>query len=103
MKDCTKCVYAEWKTTKAGSMHPDGSGRCKFQWKLPPLPGSMYFVGGAPKPVGGWISRHQDLQDHCPYYLRADEYLPWSLFARIATEADSTDGTASGESGRSKS
>jgi hypothetical protein len=68
MKDCNKCALAEWKRTDAGKLHPSGDGRCAWKFKLPPLPASMYFIGGPQTPAGGHISRRKELPDHCPQY-----------------------------------
>ena len=71
MKNCTDCKHAEWKRREGGNLHPSGDGRCKSPWKMPPLPASMYWLGGSePHPLGGHINRRKDLNDHCPYYTR---------------------------------
>jgi len=35
---CDGCKFANWKRTSNGRLHPDGSGKCKWQVKiaLPP-------------------------------------------------------------------
>lgn len=68
MKDCNGCKYANWRKTAAGRLHPSGDGMCEFPWKMPPLPASRYFIGGAPKPSGGGINRREEFKDHCPHY-----------------------------------
>ena len=56
---CKRCRWADWNRTRNGSLHPDGGGRCKFVWVAPPLPASMYWIGGAPAtPGGGFIERN---------------------------------------------
>jgi hypothetical protein len=35
---CQTCVHAEWKKTSNGRRHPDGTGRCAFQFPDSPLP-----------------------------------------------------------------
>ena len=70
MKNCLNCKHADWKRTDAGKLHPSGDGRCKYPWKIPQLPASMYWIGRAPQPNGGCISRKNDLQDHCTYWER---------------------------------
>jgi hypothetical protein len=68
MKDCTKCKYAEWERTTAGRLHPSGQGRCTYPWKMPQLPASMHWIGDAPVPWGGYISRKEGLETHCAYF-----------------------------------
>ncbi len=71
MKTCEHCRHAVWKRTAAGKLHPSGDGKCGFEYKLPPLPASMHWLGrGAPTPCGGYINRRESLRDHCPYYDR---------------------------------
>ena len=70
MKDCTHCRFADWKRTKAGKLHPSGDGLCKYQYSVHELPASMQWVGGiAPKPIGGQISRKQQLDRHCSAFF----------------------------------
>lgn len=74
MKTCTNCKHAEWKRTKSGNLHSSGEGRCKYPWKMPQLPASMYWGWPiAPTPCGGQISSKTGLKDHCAYYVREDE------------------------------
>lgn len=69
MKSCVNCKYAEWERTKAGKLHPSGEGVCKYPWKCPPLPASMYWLWiREPTPCGGSISRKNELKDDCPYF-----------------------------------
>jgi hypothetical protein len=71
MKNCLHCKHADWKRTKAGKLHPSGEGRCKYPWKMPKLPASMYWIGqSAPEPFGGRISRNCDMKEHCAYFER---------------------------------
>ena len=35
---CVGCVYAEWRKTSNGRLHPDGSGNCTYQLPDSPLP-----------------------------------------------------------------
>ena len=65
MKTCNGCKYAEWKRTDSGRLHPSGDGKCTYEWKLPPLPQSMYFAGFTPRILGGTISRKHNLLGHC--------------------------------------
>jgi len=71
MKNCTDCKHAEWERTKAGRLHPSGDGRCKYPYKVPPLPAAMYWWGsGRPMISGGHINRREELPEHCPYFER---------------------------------
>ena len=68
MKDCTKCKYAAWERTKNDRLHPNGNGKCNFPYKIPKLPASMKWCVNAPKVAGGFINRHEELQEHCLFY-----------------------------------
>ena len=68
MKNCTGCKYAIWEKTKTGRLHPSGDGRCKYPYKLPKLPASMYWLYCLDRPEGGYINRRIDLKEHCVYY-----------------------------------
>ena len=35
---CATCRHAEWKKTASGRRHPDGTGRCAFEFPESPLP-----------------------------------------------------------------
>ncbi len=73
MKDCTNCKHARWDVTKSGRLHQSGGGMCIFQWKMPPLPASMYWIGiSSPTPNGGYITRKAELKDHCVYFDRKE-------------------------------
>ena len=73
MKNCTHCVHAKWDRTAAGKLHPSGDGRCQKEYKVPPLPASMYWTWTSiPTPSGGQINRKRDLGDHCVYYARTE-------------------------------
>ena len=67
MKNCNDCIYAEWKRTKAGRLHPSGDGRCTYPIKIPKLPPCYYFLH-YPNPLGGYINRRTELKEHCTYY-----------------------------------
>lgn len=69
MINCTHCIHAQWKKTVPGRLHPSGDGMCKYPYKLPPLPQSMYWISGG-VPLGGFINRRRDLKDHCVYFSR---------------------------------
>lgn len=73
MKDCTHCKYAQWDRTAAGKLHPLGTGKCAYPYKVPKLPESMYWKGSVPAPSGGYISRKDRLKDDCVYYGRKRE------------------------------
>lgn len=70
MRTCKDCKYADWKRTKTGALHPSGEGRCRYPWKMPPLPASMFWSGVEPTVSGGMIFRNREFVDHCPYYVR---------------------------------
>jgi hypothetical protein len=72
MKNCTDCKHAQWRRTKAGSLHPSGDGRCGYPYKLPPLPAAMKWrtYMGPVEPVNFPINRRVDLPDHCVYWSR---------------------------------
>lgn len=68
MESCIGCKWADWKKTKNGRLHPSGDGKCMFQYELPQLPASMYWLGtSVPKPFGGHLDRNRKPKD-CPYY-----------------------------------
>jgi hypothetical protein len=67
MKYCDRCKYAEWRRTKSGHLHPSKEGECHFEYKIPPLPQSRYFVFQF-RVGGGMIKRGELLKDHCAYY-----------------------------------
>jgi len=70
MKTCVGCKYADWQRTSIGRLHPGGIGQCKYPYKIPPLPASMYWFHEDKTPCGGFINRKNDLKDHCLYYVR---------------------------------
>ena len=73
MKNCTDCKWALWDTTATGRLNPAGGGFCKYPYKVPALPQAFYWMGhGTPEPLGGYINRRTDLQDHCTYYARKE-------------------------------
>jgi hypothetical protein len=67
MKNCNGCNYAIWKKTKTDKLHPSGAGVCGFEYKIPPLPGSRYFIG-MPVICGGSINRKETFKENCVYY-----------------------------------
>lgn len=70
MKSCTLCKHAEWERTAAGRLHPSGDGICRYEYKLPPTPASMYWIGTVPKPYEEAINRRAELKEHCTYWAR---------------------------------
>lgn len=71
MKNCTHCKYAEWKRREGGNLHPNGEGMCTYPYKVPPLPTSMCWLYPSDvKPLGGYINRRKELDEHCTYYVR---------------------------------
>ena len=71
MKSCLNCKHAEWLKTAGGRLHPSGEGKCKFPYKLPPLPTAMYWIS-KPFVGGGYINRRKELKDHCPHFAREE-------------------------------
>lgn len=74
MKNCTDCIYAEWKRREGGNLHPSGDGRCTYEVKVPALPASKYWGYGCKSDIpsinGGFINRKEELSDHCVYFSR---------------------------------
>ena len=73
MKNCTDCKHALWDKTETGRLHPKGGGQCKYPYKVPALPQAFYWMSRrTPEPLGGYINRRTELQDHCTYYARKE-------------------------------
>ena len=72
MKNCMDCRYAAWDKTAAARLHPSGDGKCTYDYEIPVLPASRYWIGRDPNPSGGFINRRKELNDHCAYYCRVD-------------------------------
>ena len=71
MKDCTKCIHAEWYRTASGKLHPSGGGQCKKEILMPALPASKYWAfNKVPSIEGGYIGRRKELKDHCVYWAK---------------------------------
>lgn len=73
---CNDCKYAEWKLTGIGHLHPSGDGECTYEWKLPPLPQSMHWIGTHGEYPGLYkvgISRKREIPDHCAYFVRIED------------------------------
>lgn len=62
---CEGCVFASWKRTSSGRLHPDKTGRCTALVEKPldlRLPASFYWMSyGTPKPTGGSIERGREI------------------------------------------
>lgn len=71
MKNCTNCVFADWKRKADGKLHPSGDGQCTREVKMPELPQAFYWAFPVPRPCGGYINRKRDLSDHCVYFARS--------------------------------
>lgn len=65
MKTCKGCRHAEWKRTANGKLHPDGSGKCIYEWRMPPLPACKSWWS-FPFALTTSIDRKKDLLIHCP-------------------------------------
>jgi len=69
---CNGCKYAEWYKTKAGYLHPSGDGKCGYEYKVPPLPTALYWIGSPPIPSGQYIinrrQKYRKYKGHCPYW-----------------------------------
>lgn len=65
--NCLNCALADWTLTKSARLHPSGEGKCKFVFKMPELPKSLYFVGGI-QVGGGFINRNTPETD-CPQFI----------------------------------
>lgn len=68
MKTCQGCKYAAWKRTASGRLHPDKSGRCTKEVKIPALPACQSWLGCGPKASFPYIERGVYFETHCPYY-----------------------------------
>ena len=69
--NCTGCIYAEWKRTSNGRLHPDKSGRCTYLDKHPldlekKIPGAFNIIT---KPCigSGYIERGEELGRKCAF------------------------------------
>lgn len=80
MKSCIGCRHADWKRTARGCLHPSGDGFCQFTVKMPVLSAAQYWLS-TPRQGGGFISRREELHDHCPCFERG-EYVPVSEEAK---------------------
>ncbi len=64
--NCEGCKFADWERTTTGRLHPSGDGQCRYNYKLPQLPGSMFWPHDRePEPLGGRINRREKLWHPC--------------------------------------
>jgi hypothetical protein len=69
MRNCKKCIHAEWRRTKVGKLHPSGDGTCTYTYKMPELPACSSLVGGPYIYNSSFIiNRRDELERHCVYY-----------------------------------
>lgn len=73
---CLNCALAEWHRNARGALHPDGGGKCLWQFPQIALPSSRYWIGygrdsGGPNPAGGYISRREPYTG-CPAWQPMD-------------------------------
>jgi hypothetical protein len=69
VKDCTNCIYADWRRTASGRLHPSGDGKCGKVITIPQIPPCYYWFD-KPRLAGGYINRRKELSEHCPFYQR---------------------------------
>jgi hypothetical protein len=67
---CDDCVFAEWKKTANGRLHPNKRGLCKRLYEHPldlRIPPVFYWgvFKTAPYPSGGYIERGKPLEEKC--------------------------------------
>ena len=71
MRSCKDCKHADWQRTANGRLHRGGFGQCTYEYVMPALPQSKWWLGGkCPIPYGGPIERKKELKDHCVYWAR---------------------------------
>jgi hypothetical protein len=63
---CLTCALADWKKTVDGRrLHPDGSGRCRWEQPHIPTPAAwkwdFWRMGPQPRAHGGYIDRRPDI------------------------------------------
>jgi len=72
---CDNCVFARWRRTAAGRLHPDRSGMCKRLEAFPldlRLPAAFGWGSyGQPDPYGGYIERGYVHVDGCAFKYEA--------------------------------
>jgi len=72
MKTCNGCKYAKWNRSNTGRLSPTGDGICIYEYKIPPLPASRYWIATKPCIGGGFINRKEEYKEHCPYYMAGE-------------------------------
>jgi hypothetical protein len=70
VKNCTDCIYADWKRTANGRLHPSGDGCCAKKIEIPKLPACCQWLS-TPHHSYPYINRRQDLKEHCAYWQAA--------------------------------
>ena len=69
--NCNGCLYAEWKRTSNGRLHPDKMGRCTYLDKHPldlekKIPGAFRIFSSLSF-SGGYIERGSELARKCAF------------------------------------
>lgn len=66
---CDDCIFANWKRTTNGRLHPDKSGRCKAPLPNFDVPAAFYWgaLNSGPRPNGGYIERGSQLHRACSF------------------------------------
>jgi hypothetical protein len=69
MNLCIGCKHALWKKTATGRLHSSQDGRCAIPAPEIKMPAAYYWIGGAPKPYGGYINRKpQERLTECSFF-----------------------------------
>lgn len=65
--NCVDCVFASWKRTGAGRLHPSGDGTCTWRQTvaLPRVGGTSWYRANPLEIVGGFINRHDRPSTPC--------------------------------------
>lgn len=66
---CDDCIFADWKRTTNGRLHPDKTGRCKAPLPEYIVPAAFYWFSRmtAPTPDGGYIERGRGINRACSF------------------------------------
>jgi hypothetical protein len=76
---CRTCAFADWRKTSNGRRHPEGSGKCLYQFPEIPLPLWVHlpsFGQAIDRTVRGFITGTRSIwwspvtQEHCPAWER---------------------------------
>ena len=70
MTTCDDCKFAEWNRTKTGRLSPTKIGACERLIRFPldvRLPHAFYWIGGGPRPMGGFIKRGEKHPESCAF------------------------------------